>query len=61
MFSDVFFLLMCVLFNVYFGVLGIVEVLCLGVDIVIIGWVVDSVVVSVVLVYEFGWVWDDYD
>lgn len=47
--------------NVYFGVFGIVIVFGLGVWIVIMGWVVDVLFVVGLVLYEFGWDWDDWN
>lgn len=47
--------------NVYLGVFFIVWVLVLGVDIVIIGCCVDSVVMLGVCIDVFGWKFDEFD
>lgn len=46
--------------NVYLGVWGIVDCFECGVDVVVIGWVIDVLVVVGVVVVYFGWGCIDY-
>lgn len=59
--SDTPFPLMCVSFNAYPSVPGIVGTLCLGADVVITGWVIGSTMVNAVLIHGLDWARDDYD
>lgn len=52
----------CIVFvNVYLGVVLIVDVFVVGVDVVLIGCVVDLLLFVVLLIYVFGWWMDDWD